>query len=87
MPPPRKVTDDERKALEEIRAIEAQLNEWKIPRTSATAPLTTLGRVRLLRNQVLMIATEQRYEIARLKRLVEEHEERGASWPFASERM
>lgn len=70
----RKVNDDLRNAEEELAAISKQLDDWKIPKRSGIGQdrMTTLGRVRILRNQTVIVVAELRGELGRLKRLYEE---------------
>jgi len=71
----RRVLDEEANPTVVVEAIEAQLDEWRVPAKSATGPrLSTLGRVRLMRNQAVTIVAGVRSENARLRRLVEEYE-------------
>jgi hypothetical protein len=75
MAPPRKLSDDERSDADELVEINLQLDSWKIPTRShigGGAPkLTTLGRVRIMRNQCITVVAALRGENARLKRLLE----------------
>ena len=68
----RLVLDEERTAPAEMEALDTQLDEWRVPRKTIHGRLTTLGRVRLMRNQAIEIVHALRAENARLKRLMEE---------------
>lgn len=66
---------DERNDSIEVEQLEAQLDEWRVPRKASTGlRLSTIGRVRLMRNQAVEIVAGMRAEVARLRRLVEEYE-------------
>lgn len=60
-----------------IERLHTQLDDWRIPRKDHGAAgggvrLSTLARMRLMRNQALTVIRAQRNEISRLRRLLEE---------------
>lgn len=76
----RRLQDDERTERAEVLSIETQLDRWKVPRRhtslggGAGTPMTTLGRIRFMRNQAVATVAALTAERDRLQRLLDAKE-------------